>query len=165
MIPFIDVKTRLVVIVLIILGACHKGGTSAPPCPQFEMPNAFQFEIKENGQFVTDSVFLGQLKLVYADNGKTVTDCTLSNGVFLADGITHRLFSSVNVELSGSFGTTAFYLEYPDGSRDNIYVSVTRTAATNCEYVFNEAKFNNIVAKTDTLFVVNGDSTYVLNHQ
>jgi hypothetical protein len=157
-------------IILIALAfSCHKGGGSnTPQCKDFEEPNGIIFEIKMNGVYDTDSTFLGQVKMAYY-NGNTkqyVSDFALSQGFTTSDGKRHFVFSTINAQLSSTYGTKNFYLEYPDGStEDTIYLNEVRSPATNCEYVMEGLLINRARPMTDSLFVDGGDSTYIVNHR
>jgi len=149
--------------------SCHKGnkGPVTPACPEFEEPQPFSFELRKNGIFLSDSNYLAGIAITYSYNNGTnsVEDLVVSDAITTPDGIIHREVTSTNMALSSAYGTKIYYLAYPDTSKvDTLDLDVVRTPATNCEYVFNFLRVDNIIAKTDTPLVEQGDSTYILNH-
>jgi hypothetical protein len=151
--------------------SCHRNsGPKSPSCPDFEVPDGIILEISKNGVFITDSVFLGQIKMSYSSGGSKqyVPDLKLSQGFFESDGQRHFVLVSENAEIESTFdGIKLFYLEYPDGSsNDVVYLDMVRTPATNCQYDISGILVNSVRPLTDSLFVAGGvDSTYVVNHQ
>jgi hypothetical protein len=149
--------------------SCQKGDSSdTPPCKYFEEPNGIIFEIKVNDAYGIDTTFLGLVKMSYYNGGskRYVPDFTLSQGFTTSDGKRHFVFSTANAQLSSTYGTKYFYLEYPDRSTgDTIYLNEVRSPATNCEYVMEGLLINSVRPQTDSLLVDGGDSTYIVNHR
>jgi hypothetical protein len=164
---------RTLGIVCLILGsgmiACHKSNkpyTPTPPaCPEFNtFPPGINIEIMVNGKYIWDSNYLAQLQLINDSIHKPVDDFHVSSGVLCPDGTLRRFVTTVNAPLSSVFGSKLYYMVYPDGSKDVIYLDIVRTPATNCNYWIEGMLFNNIRPQTDSLLYIGYDSTYILNH-
>ena len=158
------------IFVLIGVGSfsCHKGSSSSTPksqCAEFEFPDGLNIEIMENGKYVSDSIYLSQLTMIAADNQGPIDDLHATGSVLMPDGTIHRFITSRSIQLSSVLGLRIFYLQYPDKKQDTIYLDEQRTPATNCEFVQDSLLFNGIRPTTDSLLYIDGDSTYVLNHQ
>lgn len=95
-------------------------------------------------------------------------DLTVSDGIPMSDGLTHRVLSTANIQLTSAFnGAKYFYFEYPDGSTvDTVYMDMQRSPATGCQYVMDGLLINRFWPTTDSLNVAAGtDSLYIVNHR
>ncbi|TDX02172.1 hypothetical protein [Dinghuibacter silviterrae] len=158
----------VIVAVTSVMG-CHKSGSDTSQCNNFEVPDPLILELKENGQYITDSAFLAKIKMSYTSGSSKqyVSDLSVSDGMPESDGIRHFVMTtSVAPLYSAQSGIKTYTLEYPDGSAsDVVYVDMERSLATNCQFRMQSLLIDGRRPQTDSLILGGGyDSTYVVVH-
>lgn len=134
-------------------------------CEYEAMPNSLGLRITKSGTVVPDLDLLN-VKLSYFENNekKYVSDFSINN-IELNNRDKGYISSRIIGILSAKNNIKTYYLEYPNGwQTDTIYVDyLLNTLATNCQYVLNPIKLNNISATVYVTADFGGKPVYEIN--
>jgi hypothetical protein len=148
----------LFITVLIVLSSCKKPYWK-DNTDIYQVPYTLFFMVKKNNQALPDSV-LENMKLAYYQNGvkKYVSDFTrgINEGGFNAHDEGIQATRNIGL-ISGNENIKLFYLEYPDNTKDSLYVDYrhinfddAKKHPCRCEYPMQPVKFNNLAASVDS---------------
>lgn len=148
-------KIIILLCCIAVFSSCERESVFGPRV----IPYSLLFLIKENGVRLPDSV-LNNMKLFYLQNGgkKYVYDLRrgINEGPFAAYDLGVQVTSNVG-DLSAEAGIKNYFLEYPSGDIDTLfvnYVSVNTQQAQQepcfCYYPLREVKFNGVAVGLDT---------------
>lgn len=129
------------------------------------------FLIKKGGARLPDSI-LNNMQLYYYQGGskKYLSDFTrgINEGGFQAYDLGIQTTRNIGY-ISGNENTKDYYLEYPDGSLDTLFVDyrhLSESDAKNdpcyCYYPLREVKFNGQVAATDPSITVQKVYSFII---
>ena len=123
------------------------------------IPSSFGFIIKQNGLRLEDSILNNMKLFCFKNNAKTyISDFIrgINEGPFNALDLGVQTSRDIGNK-SGDDGIKDFYLEYPNGDIDTLYVNYNKLSGNDaakhpcyCYYPLEEVKFNGVTASLDT---------------
>ena len=142
-------------IFLALFGTCNKKDPLGPQVINYSL----FFLIKENGARLSDSV-LNDMHLYYYENGvkKYMSDFSrcINEGGFQAHDLGIQATRDAGW-ISADKNIKTFYLEYPDGSADTLYIDYRHVSYNEavrnscyCYYPLQSVKFNGKVPDIDS---------------